>query len=84
MIRVNHVTEETFAVFWSNGRAFRVAAEFGLRMPCFISVILHANMDICFTRFNFGFSVSCFLSFIHFLSGYTRDMIGLTFPGVAI
>jgi hypothetical protein len=42
-------------------------------------VMLRTNMDICFTRFRFGFDVWCILSFIHFLSGYTRDMVGVRF-----
>jgi hypothetical protein len=36
-------------------------------------------MDISVTPFGFGFSVSCILSFVPFLSGYTRDMIAARF-----
>jgi hypothetical protein len=35
-------------------------------------------MHICFTRFSFGFSLLSLLSFIHVLSGYTRDMIDVS------
>jgi hypothetical protein len=49
------------------------------RICGFLSVILRDNMDSCFTRFNFGFFVSHFLSSIHSLSGYTNDMIGVRF-----
>jgi hypothetical protein len=45
--------------------------------------LLRAIMAICFPRFIFCFSVSSFLSFIHFLSGYTRDMIGVRSCGSA-
>jgi hypothetical protein len=47
----------------------------------FLLVILRANMDICFSRFRFLYSVWCLL-FVHFLSGYTRDMVGFSGFGV--
>jgi hypothetical protein len=42
-------------------------------------LIFHAAMDIYIARFSSGFFVWCFLSFIHFFSGYGRDMIGVRF-----
>jgi hypothetical protein len=41
------------------------------RISGFLLVILRDNIDICFTRFRFGFFVRCILSFVYFLSGYT-------------
>jgi hypothetical protein len=38
------------------------------RMSGFRLVILRANINICFTPLSFGFSVSYFLAFVHFLS----------------
>jgi hypothetical protein len=51
------------------------------RISGFLLVKLRANMDICFSRFKFGFSVWCILSFIHVLSGYIRAITGLRFGG---
>jgi hypothetical protein len=42
-------------------------------------MILRDNIDIYLTRFRFGFSAWCTLSFIHFLSGFTRDVIDARF-----
>jgi hypothetical protein len=42
-----------------------------------VFTILRANISICFTRFKSRFFACCILSFIHFLSGYPRDMIGV-------
>jgi hypothetical protein len=47
------------------------------RISGFFVVILRANMDISFTRFRFGVSGWCILSFIHFFSGYLSPMIGV-------
>jgi hypothetical protein len=47
------------------------------RTSGFLLVILRVNLDICFTGFSFGLSVWHILSFIHFLSGYTRDVIAV-------
>jgi hypothetical protein len=49
----------------------------------FLLAMLRANMDICFIRFRFLFSVWWLFSFIHFLSGYTRDIVGFSFFGGA-
>jgi hypothetical protein len=49
------------------------------RISGFLLVFLPADMDICFNRFRFLFSVWCLLSFVYFLSGYTRDMVSLSF-----
>jgi hypothetical protein len=41
-------------------------------------------MDICFIRFSSGFSVWCFPSLSHFVSGYGRDMSTSNFLGHAL
>jgi hypothetical protein len=45
------------------------------RMSGFLSVMLRANMDICFTRCRCDFSIWCILSFSHFLSKHTINII---------
>jgi hypothetical protein len=54
------------------------------RISGFLSAMLRDNMDMCFNRFRFLFSVWCLLSFIHFLSCDTRDAVGFGFFGPAI
>jgi hypothetical protein len=49
------------------------------RIAGFLLVILRANMDICLSHSRFLFPVWCLLSCVHFLSGYTPDMVDFSF-----